>query len=78
MEEVTEASTYTYEYGFNHCQTKVVELFSDFDLSKIVLQEEATEEAAEEVPIEGVALGIEGILPTEEPHPSTPAPKEEA
>lgn len=36
-EEVTEALAYTYEFGFNGCKAKVVDLFSSLDLSKIIL-----------------------------------------
>lgn len=59
---MTEASAYTYQYGFNDCKAKAADLFPGLDLTKIVLQEEKVAEEGEirkeittkEVPIEEV------------------------
>lgn len=39
-EEMTESSSYTYEYGFNNWKAKVAKLFSDPNLIKVIILEE--------------------------------------
>lgn len=49
-EKIIEALAYTYEYGFNDCKAKVIELFPYLDLWKVFLPGgEVNEEAAERV-----------------------------
>lgn len=64
-EEVTEASAYTYECGFNDCKAKVMKLFQNLDLNKVILQEgetakegEIQEKHAKEATIEEAAPSI--------------------
>lgn len=44
MEEVNEASSYIYEYGFEDCKAKVKELFLGIDLKEVVLPRPEEEE----------------------------------
>lgn len=58
-EEVTKANSCCYECGFNDYKAKVIELFLDLNLNKVIIEEaaeegEIQEENAEEVPVEEV------------------------
>lgn len=71
-----EASTFSYQYGFDNCKTKVAQHFLDFNLSSIVI-EDAKEGEIWDKDAEGASVDelspptLEEVSTGEAIHPST-------